>query len=105
MHSVCYSGAFLRWTTMPAVKGLPRLSCKAREKVSNHSTEGFAPRSSNDDRVAEFDCFQRSDEISYLATVLRQSRFMPLASAAALVAGLEGECALKQDGRKAIGFV
>lgn len=39
------------------------------------------------------------------AAVLRQSRFMPLASAAALVAGLEGECALKQDGRKAIGFV
>ena len=39
------------------------------------------------------------------AAVLRQSRFMPLASAAALVAGLEAECRLKQDGRKAMGFV
>jgi len=39
------------------------------------------------------------------AAVLRQSRFMPLPSAAALVAGLEGECALKQDARKTIGFV
>ena len=39
------------------------------------------------------------------AAVLRQGRFMPLASAAALVAGLEAECRLKQDGRKAMGFV
>ena len=39
------------------------------------------------------------------AAVLRQSRFMPLTSAAALVAGLEGECGLKQDSRKVIGFV
>lgn len=40
------------------------------------------------------------------AAVLRQSRFMPLTSAAALVAGLEGECGLKHDGaRHGIGFV
>ena len=39
------------------------------------------------------------------AAVLRHGRFMPLASAAALVAGLEAECRLKQDGRKAMGFV
>lgn len=39
------------------------------------------------------------------AAVLRQNRFMPLTSAAALVAGLEGECGLKQDSKKAIGFV
>ena len=39
------------------------------------------------------------------AAVLRQSRFMPLTSAAGLVGGLVGECALKQDARKAIGFV
>ena len=39
------------------------------------------------------------------AAVLRQSRFMPLTNAAALVAGLEGECGLKQDSKKAIGFV
>ena len=39
------------------------------------------------------------------AAVLRQSRFRPLASAAALVAGLEGECRLKQGGSKAMGFV
>ncbi len=39
------------------------------------------------------------------AAVLRQSRFVPVTSAAALVAGLEGECGLKRDGRAAIGFV
>ena len=39
------------------------------------------------------------------AAVLRQSRFNPLASAAALVAALEGECGLKEGGRNAMGFV
>ena len=39
------------------------------------------------------------------AAVLRQSRFMPLTDAAALVAGLEGECALKEGGKTVIGFV
>lgn len=39
------------------------------------------------------------------ATVLRQGRFRPLGSAAALVAGLEGECALKAGSAQAIGFV
>lgn len=39
------------------------------------------------------------------AAVLRQSRFLPLTNAAALVAGLEGECGMKQDSKKAIGFV
>lgn len=38
------------------------------------------------------------------AAVLRQGRFKPLTSAAALVAGLEGECGLKQRGGAAIGF-
>lgn len=63
------------------------------------------PKSSNDNEPTELDCFQQFDVISYFAAVLRQRRFMPLTSAAALVAGLEGECALKQDARKAIGFV
>lgn len=39
------------------------------------------------------------------AAVARQHRFRPVASAAMLVAALEGECALKQGGRGAIGFV
>lgn len=39
------------------------------------------------------------------AAVLRQARFKPLGDAAALVAALEAECALKEGGRTAIGFV
>ena len=39
------------------------------------------------------------------AAVLRQSRFKPLASASALVAGLEAECVLKEGSRAAMGFV
>ena len=39
------------------------------------------------------------------AAVLRQGRFKPLADAAALVAGLEGECALKDGAKGVMGFV
>lgn len=39
------------------------------------------------------------------AAVARQHRFRPVASAAMLVAALDGECALKQGGRGSIGFV
>jgi len=39
------------------------------------------------------------------AAVARQHRFRPLESAAALLAALDGECALKQGGRCGIGFV
>ena len=39
------------------------------------------------------------------AAVLRQGRFRPLADAAALVAGLEGECGVKEGGKGAMGFV
>lgn len=38
------------------------------------------------------------------ATVLRQGRFRPLADAAALVKGLEGECGVKEGGKPCIGF-
>jgi SpoVK/Ycf46/Vps4 family AAA+-type ATPase len=38
------------------------------------------------------------------AAVVRQHRFRPLASAAALVSALEAECALKQGTKRAIGF-
>ncbi|GAB2745188.1 AAA family ATPase [Melaminivora jejuensis] len=39
------------------------------------------------------------------AAVLRQARFKPLPDAAALVAALEAECALKEGGRGVLGFV
>ncbi len=39
------------------------------------------------------------------AAVLRQARFRPLPDAAALVTALEAECALKEGGRRAAGFV
>lgn len=39
------------------------------------------------------------------AAVARQRRFCPVESAAALLAALDGECALKQGGRSGIGFV
>ncbi|TIC80356.1 ATP-binding protein [Crenobacter intestini] len=39
------------------------------------------------------------------AAVLRQHRFHPLPSAAALVTALEAECSLKDNAQKAIGFV
>ena len=57
---------------------------------------------------------RRGHRVSYLvpggsrcdfAAVLRQSRFKPLASASALVAGLEAECVLKEGSRAAMGFV
>lgn len=39
------------------------------------------------------------------AAVMRQHRFRPLPSVAALVAALEAECSLKDNAQKAIGFV
>lgn len=39
------------------------------------------------------------------ATVIRQSRFRPITSSAALIAALEAECAVKEGARAAIGFL
>src|SRR6266581_651213 len=39
------------------------------------------------------------------AAVIRQSRFRPIASSAALVAAVEGECAVKEGARAGIGFL
>ncbi|WP_172425078.1 ATP-binding protein [Vandammella animalimorsus] len=39
------------------------------------------------------------------AAVMRQHRFRPMASAAALVSALQAECALKEGARQAVGFI
>ena len=45
------------------------------------------------------------DRFGDFAAVLRQGRFRPLADAAALVAQLEAECALKEGAKGVMGFV
>lgn len=39
------------------------------------------------------------------AAVARQHRFRPIASVSGLIAALEAECSIKQDSRKAVGFI
>ncbi len=57
--------------------------------------------------VQEQACLARLRQLTPgdFAAVLRQGRFKPLGSAAALVAGLEGECALKEGAKGVMGFV
>ena len=52
-------------------------------------------------RVTRLSCLTPGD----FATVLRQSRFRPIASAAALVSALEAECAMKKEAKASLGFL
>ena len=52
-------------------------------------------------RVARLPCLTPGD----FATVLRQRRFRPIASAAALVSALEAECAMKEGAKARLGFL
>lgn len=52
-------------------------------------------------RVARLPCLTPGD----FATVLRQRRFRPIASAAALVSALEAECAMKEGAKAPPGFL
>ena len=59
------------------------------------------PGSSEQSRLARLRYVTPGD----FAAVLRQGRFRPLADAAALVAQLEAECALKEGAKGVMGFV
>lgn len=60
-----------------------------------------APGSPEQSRLARLRQLTPGD----FAAVLRQGRFKPIGDAAALVAGLEGECALKEGAKGSMGFV
>ncbi len=59
------------------------------------------PESADLNRLSRLHCLTPGD----FAAVARQSRFRPLACAAALIAALESECALKSPPARTIGFL
>ena len=60
-----------------------------------------APQPDLLNRVTRLPCLTPGD----FATVLRQRRFRPIASSAALVAALEAECAIKEGAKARLGFL